>query len=118
MSFMKGDLLSKARKLMKGGIMARPRWLDAVIRYPTEQLLYAAAVAVVADVAFFFSHNFCCCERIVERWVFVFFSLRNRVPPQPKKTRCHRAPNIKLPEDRLVESYYARHPEAKFIPFE
>ncbi|KAH9572701.1 hypothetical protein CY35_02G165700 [Sphagnum magellanicum] len=32
MSFMKGDLLSKARKLMKGGIMARPRWLDAVIR--------------------------------------------------------------------------------------
>ncbi|KAH9572700.1 hypothetical protein CY35_02G165700 [Sphagnum magellanicum] len=72
MSFMKGDLLSKARKLMKGGIMARPRWLDAVIR----------------------------------------------VPPQPKKTRCHRAPNIKLPEDRLVESYYARHPEAKFIPFE
>ncbi len=54
MSFMKGDLLSKARKLMKGGIMARPRWLDAVIRYPIEQLLYAAAVAVVADVAFFF----------------------------------------------------------------
>jgi hypothetical protein len=55
MSFMKGDLLSKARKLMKGGIMARPRWLDAVIRYPIEQLLYAAVVAVVADVAFFSS---------------------------------------------------------------
>ncbi len=55
MSFMKGDLLSKARKLMKGGIMARPRWLDAVIRYPTEQLLYVAVGAVVADVAFFFS---------------------------------------------------------------
>jgi hypothetical protein len=66
----------------------------------------------------FFPHNFCCCERIVERWVFFLFSLRNRVPPLPKKTRCHRAPNIKLPEDRLVESYYARHPEAKFIPFE
>lgn len=68
MSFMKGDLLSKARKLMKGGIMARPRWLDAVIRYLIEQLLSVA----VADVAFF-SHNFCCCERIVERWAFAFF---------------------------------------------
>jgi hypothetical protein len=33
MSFMKGDLLSKTRKLMKGGIIARPRWLDAVMRY-------------------------------------------------------------------------------------
>lgn len=72
MSFMKGDLLSKTRKLMKGGIIARPRWFDAVMR----------------------------------------------VPPEPKKTRCKKAPKIVLPEDRLVESYYARHPEAKFIAFE
>ncbi|KAH9552699.1 hypothetical protein CY35_09G079800 [Sphagnum magellanicum] len=68
MSFMKGDLLSKTRKLMKGCIMARSPMAGR-------------------------------CH-------------------QPKKTRCHRAPNIKLPEDRLVESYYARHPEAKIIPFE
>ncbi|CAN5976235.1 unnamed protein product [Sphagnum jensenii] len=68
MSFMKGDLLPKTRKLMKGGIMARSPMAGR-------------------------------CH-------------------QPKKTRCHRAPNIKLPEDRLVESYYARHPEAKIIPFE
>lgn len=36
MSFMKGDLLSKTRKLMKGGITARPRWFDAVMRCVSE----------------------------------------------------------------------------------
>ncbi len=73
MSFMKGDLLSKARKLMKGGIMARPRWLEAVIRYPIEQLFLCCCNCCCCwCCVFFFPHNFCCFERIVERWVFLF----------------------------------------------
>ncbi len=54
--------------LWKAALWLDPLWLDAVIRYLIEQLLSAA----VADVVFF-SHNFCCCERIVERQAFVVF---------------------------------------------
>ncbi len=99
--------------LWKAALWLDPRWLDAVIRSLIEQLLSAA----VSDLAFFFSQFLLLWEDCWEVG-FRFFPLRNRVPPQPKKTRCHRAPNIKLSEDRLVESYYARHPEAKIIPFE
>lgn len=71
MSFMRGDLLHRVSKLVKGGAMERPSWLNAVIL----------------------------------------------VPPQPKDLRCKRPPKIEYPEDPLIESYYARHPEAKMVPF-
>ncbi|CAI5929244.1 unnamed protein product [Closterium sp. NIES-64] len=67
MSFMRGDLLQKARLLMRGGVVDPPKWLDAL----------------------------------------------SKVPPQPKARRCPKARRIEFPEDPLVESYYARHPEAK-----
>eukprot|EP00897_Mesotaenium_endlicherianum_P005379 jgi/Mesen1/486/ME001024S10717 len=71
MSFMKGDLLSRMRLLIKGGIRERPVWMTAL----------------------------------------------EKIPPEPKQKRCKKAPKIRMPEDPLVESYYARHPEAKMIPF-
>eukprot|EP00246_Nothoceros_aenigmaticus_P008108 TRINITY_DN22600_c0_g1_i1.p1 TRINITY_DN22600_c0_g1~~TRINITY_DN22600_c0_g1_i1.p1 ORF type:complete len:164 (+),score=20.51 TRINITY_DN22600_c0_g1_i1:53-544(+) len=72
MSFMKGDLRTKARLLVKGNIMSKPRWLDAV----------------------------------------------ERIPPVTKLTKAKRPPKIRYPEDRLVESYIARHPESTCTPFD
>lgn len=71
MSFMKGDLLTRMRVLVKGGIRPKPRWFDAV----------------------------------------------SKVPPAPFQEKWPKPPKIKYPEDPLVESYYARHPDSKFTPF-
>lgn len=72
MSFMKGDLLTKTRQLVKGGVVVKPRWFDAV----------------------------------------------ESVPPLISKGRAKKAPKISYPEDRFVESFYARHPEAVCTPFD
>eukprot|EP00850_Spirogloea_muscicola_P014564 SM000105S13909 [mRNA] locus=s105:428478:429401:- [translate_table: standard] len=70
MSFMRGDLLTRMRKLVKAGIREKPAWLDAM----------------------------------------------ENVPPVRHLGPAKRAPQIRLEEDPYVESYYARHPEAKMIP--
>eukprot|EP00270_Netrium_digitus_P019823 TRINITY_DN7934_c0_g1_i2.p1 TRINITY_DN7934_c0_g1~~TRINITY_DN7934_c0_g1_i2.p1 ORF type:complete len:300 (-),score=96.26 TRINITY_DN7934_c0_g1_i2:183-1082(-) len=48
----------------------------------------------------------------VPKW----FKAMEKVPPQPKVTRCKRVKKIVFPEDPLIESFYARHPEAKLDP--
>ncbi|KAG6542205.1 hypothetical protein Mapa_016438 [Marchantia paleacea] len=66
MSFMKGDLLLRTRRLIKGRVIKKPLWFDAVANSP----------------------------------------------PQSIRVRDGKAPKIELPEDRLIKSYLARHPEA------
>ncbi|KAL3689683.1 hypothetical protein R1sor_015992 [Riccia sorocarpa] len=38
MSFMKGDLLTKTRRLIKGGIKKKPLWFDAVAHFPPQSI--------------------------------------------------------------------------------
>lgn len=71
MSFSRGDLLTKTRRLIKGNIIKKPLWFDAV----------------------------------------------SKIPPQSIRVRDGKAPKIELPEDRLVRSYLARHPEAQCTAF-
>ncbi|CAI5506846.1 unnamed protein product, partial [Closterium sp. Naga37s-1] len=101
MSFMRGDLLQKARLLMRGGVVDPPKWLDALSKCVGGRG-GEWGVGGGGDG-----------EGSGERRGGGMGGRELRVPPQPKARRCPKARRIEFPEDPLVESYYARHPEAK-----
>ncbi|CAI5492141.1 unnamed protein product [Closterium sp. Naga37s-1] len=153
MSFMRGDLLQKARLLMRGGVVDPPKWLDALSKCVgrggggmgcwrrggwggewgkegwgnggkgievgglggaeqegelrvRHRLGTRGGRSVARRAAL--AGGMMSCQRASRRGRDV-----PRVPPQPKARRCPKARRIEFPEDPLVESYYARHPEAK-----
>eukprot|EP00244_Chara_vulgaris_P000653 TRINITY_DN1106_c0_g1_i1.p1 TRINITY_DN1106_c0_g1~~TRINITY_DN1106_c0_g1_i1.p1 ORF type:complete len:177 (+),score=30.60 TRINITY_DN1106_c0_g1_i1:559-1089(+) len=46
-----------------------------------------------------------------------WFEAACRVPPASTPPRVKKVEKIRLPEDPLVTSFYARHPEARFVPY-
>ncbi|GBG79904.1 hypothetical protein CBR_g30169 [Chara braunii] len=46
-----------------------------------------------------------------------WFEAACRVPPAGTPRRVKKVEKIRLPEDPLVTSFYARHPEARFTPY-
>ncbi|KDD72912.1 hypothetical protein H632_c2742p0, partial [Helicosporidium sp. ATCC 50920] len=65
------DLLTRVKALVDAGVLARPKWLEAVAMVP---------------------------------------------PIEPR--RGGRPPTIRFPEDRLVQAYYAKFPQARLAPLD
>lgn len=93
MSFMKGDLLTKTRKLVKGLAKAEPVWYKAMEQF--------VSLSPFSD-----SCSFCAVYVIMMFWKF------HRAPP-PTFPRADAIQRITLPEDVYIKKFFKKHPDSK-----
>lgn len=99
MSFTKGDLLTKTRKLVNGLAMAKPVWLKAMEKY----------VLCFSNPIYNFGYNLFISLVVYQTSMWHEFY---RSPPAVFPRAEKKVERICLPEDVYVNKFYKKHPES------